>query len=100
MSATITIKIEVNDKREQYSNHITRTFPSDHAELTAADYYHRLKQELWDGVSDELFTDGDMTLNRVVQALYRTAWDYQGSPIDSNSHLDAIIQCEELGGRE
>ncbi|HTQ97224.1 MAG TPA: hypothetical protein VMH89_10485, partial [Candidatus Acidoferrum sp.] len=52
MSASITITIKVNDKRAEYTDTITRTFPSDHAESTARDYYERVSRELWDGVSD------------------------------------------------
>ena len=53
MSASIKIIVEVNDKRPEYTEQITRTFPSDHAEGTARDYFERLKRELWDGVNDE-----------------------------------------------
>jgi hypothetical protein len=54
VSATIRVTIEVKDKRAEYTDHITRTFPSDQAEGTAQDYFQRLKENLWDGVSDEV----------------------------------------------
>lgn len=54
MSATITIKIQVNDKRQAFGDSVTRTFPSDHAESTAVDYYEQLITRLWDGVPPDV----------------------------------------------
>jgi hypothetical protein len=50
VSATITIKIEVNDKHAEYTEYTEREFPGPNAEGTARDYYNRLIDSLGDGV--------------------------------------------------